>query len=66
MSLIFGGVLFVAALAAFFFSLPRGGKSAWFVGSQWEGYVVVFMLGVFGLGVMLLINGAAQMAKGVS
>jgi len=63
MTLIVGAVLFVVALAAFIFSLPRGGKTAWFVGSEWEGYVVVFMLGVFGLGVMLLINGATQFAK---
>ena len=64
MTLFVGIALTVAALATFVYSLPRGGKTARFVGSQWEGYVVVAVLCVFGLGLMLAINGAAGLLKG--
>jgi hypothetical protein len=41
--------------------LPKEGRTARFVGSEWEGYVVVAYICIFGLGVLLLVNGAAQM-----
>jgi hypothetical protein len=58
MTLLVGLVLTLAALAAFAYSMPRGGKTAKFVGSKWEGYIVVGMICVFGLGLMMMINGA--------
>ena len=62
---IFAGlVLTVAAAAVFYFSLPRGGKTARFVGTEWEGYVVVAMIGVLGIGVIMTIVGATSMLKG--
>ena len=66
MTLIIGIVLVIGTVAAFIFSLPRGGKTAWFVGKEWEGYVVVFILCVFGLGLTLVASGGVQLLKGVS
>jgi hypothetical protein len=60
-TLAFGVVLTVLAGAFFYFSLPKEGRTARFVGSEWEGYVVVAYICIFGLGVLLLVNGAAQM-----
>jgi hypothetical protein len=63
MALVFGIVLVALAVAAFSFSLPRGGKTARFVGTQSEGYLVVAMLCTFGVGLMLAVSGAAQLLK---
>lgn len=63
MTLILGLVLLLAAVGAFVFSLPRGGKTARFVGSKWEGYAVVLLICAFGLGLMLV---ASQLLKGIS
>ena len=58
------GIALVAlAFAAFFYSMPRGGKTARFVGSEWEGYVVVVMLCVFGIGAMLVVSAVGQLLK---
>ena len=38
-------------------TVPRGGRSAWYVGSEWEGYVVVIIIGCFGLGLMMAVKG---------
>lgn len=64
MFILAGLVMTVAAAAVFYFSLPRGGKTARFVGTEWEGYVVVAMIGVLGIGVIMTIVGASSMLKG--
>ena len=64
MTLLIGVLLVVGTLAAFILSLPRGGKTARFVGYEWEGYVVVAMLCVFGFGLMLVISGGGQLLGG--
>jgi hypothetical protein len=63
MVLISGILLMVLAAVAFVYSLPRGGKTAWFVGAEWEGYVVVSMIGSLGVGAMLVFAGTAQLLK---
>ena len=55
--LIAGIAMMVAAFAAFYSSLPREGKMARFVGSQWEGYIVVAMIGTFAVGAILAVHG---------
>jgi hypothetical protein len=59
-----GFVLLAASLAVFVYSLPRGGKTARFVGGPWEGYVVVGLICIMGLGLMLAVTGAIGLAKG--
>jgi hypothetical protein len=59
MTLISGLALMLVAIAAFYYSLPRKGKAAWFVGTQWEGYVVVIMIGALGVGLMLALSAPA-------
>jgi hypothetical protein len=59
MTRISGLALMLVAIAAFYYSLPRKGKAAWFVGTQWEGYVVVIMLGALGVGLMLALSASA-------
>lgn len=66
MTLIVGVVLFFGSLAVFAFSMPRHGKTAKFVGTEWEGYAVVAMLCTFGLGLMLVISGVTELLKGAS
>jgi hypothetical protein len=61
LELISGVVLTVITLVAFIYSLPRKGKHAWFVGSEWEGYVVVLMVSGFGLGTVLIILGLGDL-----
>ena len=62
MTLISGLVLIVLATAAFVYSLPRGGRSAAFVGTQWEGYAVVVLIGAIGIGIIMAISGAMKLA----
>ena len=57
MQYIVGVVLAVTAAMAFYWSLPRGGKTAWFVGKEWEGYAVVTILMTFALGIVLALGG---------
>ncbi len=64
MFIVLGLVLTIAAAAVFYFSLPRGGKTARFVGTEYEGYVVVAMIGVLGIGVIMAIVGATSLLKG--
>lgn len=64
MLLISGLVLMALAIGFFVYSLPRGGKSAWFVGGEWEGYVVVIMIGAIGIGAMMAIIGTARLSGG--
>lgn len=60
LTLVSGIVLVALTGGAFVYSLPRRGKSAWFVGSELEGYVVVAMIGSFGIGLMLVMAGVAD------
>ena len=64
MTMLVGAVILAASLAAFLYSLPRGGRTARFVGSPWEGYIVVMLVCLLGLGVLLTITGAVELAKG--
>ena len=57
MQFIAGIVIVVAAAIAFYWSLPRAGKTVWFVGKEWEGYAVVAMLMTFALGIVLAVSG---------
>jgi hypothetical protein len=66
MTLIAGLVLFIGSLAVFAFSLPRHGKTAKFVGTEWEGYAVVAMLCTFGLGLLFVISGVTELLKDAS
>lgn len=53
--LIAGIVLMALAGLTFFYCLPRGGRTARFVGTEWEAYCVVAMIGTFGIGAILLV-----------
>ena len=61
--LIAGIVLITLAVGAFLFSLPRHGKSAPFVGSQFEGYIVALMISALGGGLASVIAGAVEISK---
>ena len=61
MQLIVGIALVVLSIGSFVGSLPRKGKTAKFVGTEWEGYVVAGMIGVLGMGVVLCIAGLTQL-----
>ena len=61
MQLIVGIALVVLSIGSFVGSLPREGKTAKFVGTEWEGYVVAGMIGVLGMGVVLCISGLVQL-----
>lgn len=63
MALISGIALMVLALAVFIYSMPRGGKTARFVGTEWEGYAVTTMIGILGIGFILSIVGVASLMK---
>ena len=63
MALFFGVALIALASAAFVYSLPRGGKTARFVGTEWEGYVVTTMIGAVGIGFMFSLVGVAALMK---
>ena len=58
-----GIAMAVLGLSAFVYSLPRGGKVAPFVGSQWEGYVVVLIIGFFAVGLILSLLGTIELMK---
>jgi hypothetical protein len=60
MVLLIGVVITAAALALLIFSLRQNGKSARFVESEWEGYIVVGMICTLGCGPILVLNEAAR------
>jgi hypothetical protein len=64
MTLTFGVVLVLLAVTAFYRSLPRGGKMARFVGTEWEGYAVVGMIGFLGIGMIMVILGTVELVTG--
>ena len=61
MQLIAGIALVVLSIASFVGSLPRRGKTARFVGTEWEGYIAAGLVGALGLGVVLCISGLVQL-----
>jgi hypothetical protein len=63
LALIGGLALIALAVAAFLYSLPRGGKTAPFVGTEWEGYAVTTMIGGLGVGFMLVLVGVTALAQ---
>jgi hypothetical protein len=64
MTLLVGAVLLAASLAVFVISLPRGGRTAKFVGGPFEGYVVVGLVVLMGLGLLFTITGAVELIRG--
>jgi hypothetical protein len=58
MLLVSGIALIGLAVARFFYSLPRDGKPARFVGSAWEPYIVICVIGGLALGVLIAVTGA--------
>ena len=64
MTLLIGAALLAASLAVFLHSLPRGGRTARSVGGPWEGYIVVVLVGLLGLGLLLTITGAVELRRG--
>lgn len=62
--LLIGVVLLAASLAVFVYSMPRHGKTAKFVGGPWEGYIVVGLVVLFGLGLLVAITGVVDATKG--
>ena len=61
LALIFGIILVVSMGSFFVYSLPRGGKLVWYAGSEWEGYIVVIMIGILGVGLMVALQGVLDM-----
>ena len=57
MQSVIGIVITIVAAVAIVWSLPRAGRTAWYVGSAWEGYVVVAMVGAFGIGIAMTVGG---------
>ena len=47
MEFVAGIVLMALARGRLFYFLPRGGKTGRFVGTEWEAYCVVAMIGIF-------------------
>ena len=64
MTMLVGAVLLAASLAVYVYSLPRGGRTARFVGSAWEGYIVVGLVCLLGLGLLLTITGTIELIRG--
>ena len=62
MDAIVGVALMVLAVVVLAFSLPRAGRTAKFVGTHWEPYVVVGLLCAFGAGLMLVVSDVASLA----
>lgn len=54
--IIVGIIALVVSLTAFYYSLPRSGKPAPFVGTEWEGYIVVAMISGVTMGAMFTLS----------
>jgi hypothetical protein len=63
MILISGIVLIVLSCGLLFYSLPRGGRVARFVGTQWEPYVTILIICLFGLGALLAVAGVTDVLE---
>jgi hypothetical protein len=64
MTMLVGAVILAASLAIYVYSLPRGGRTARFVGSPLEGYIVVGLVCLLGLGLLLTITGSVELLRG--
>jgi hypothetical protein len=49
-------VLIALGFMLLFYSLPRNGKPVCYVGTQWEPYVTILIIGSVGFGVVLLFT----------
>ena len=58
MQLTIGILLFIGAVIAFRFSLPKNGKPRRFVGTQLESPIVIAILLAAGLGLLMALMGA--------
>jgi hypothetical protein len=57
----FGGIALVAvSVLVLWLSKPRHGKTAKFVGTQYEPYIVVLICTGLGLGLMMILSGILQ------
>ena len=63
MTIIIGLACAALGLGAFIYSLPRGGKRAFFVGTEWEAYAVVMMLCLLATGLVLTLVGITEWAQ---
>ena len=63
MTIIIGLACAALGLAAFIYSLPRGGRGARFVGTEWEAYTVVAMIGLLAVGIVLTLVGITEWAE---
>ena len=61
MNLISGIVLIVLSFGLLFYSKPRGGKVARFVGTPWEPYVAILIVCTFVVGALLAFAGVTDM-----
>jgi len=64
MFIVAGLALIVTAATVFYLCLPRDGKVARFVGTEWESYAVVAMIAVLAIGTIMTVVGAASLIKG--
>ena len=62
-NLLLGTVAFGAAAVTFWLLLPKGGKSSPIAESTFEAYYVVGLVGIIGLGIGLVIDGATTAFK---
>ena len=63
MTAIIGIAFVVLAVTAFIYSLPRRGRLAPFVGTNWEPYAVVMIVVLLGAGVVMIISGITELAN---
>jgi hypothetical protein len=61
MVLIAGIVSVLLAGGLLTYSLPRRGKVAWFVGSQWEPYITILIVAGLALGVLFAVTGTIEL-----
>ena len=60
MKLVFGLVLALCGVAGLLLARPRNGKPASFVGTSAEVPIALVILGAFGVGIILIIAGVAE------
>jgi hypothetical protein len=63
-SLITGAVVFVVTALAFWYFLPRGGRTHRFVGTELEPYVAVAFCAAVALACTMMLSGALSLASG--
>ena len=63
MTIILGLACAALGLTAFIYSLPRGGRHARFVGTEWEAYAVVAMISLLTVGIVMTLVGITEWAQ---